>query len=84
MLTKTDLQAIDNLVTKRVNEAIDTRVGDIVTKRIREELKPMKEDIVKIRKDINVIVSFFDREYTNLRTRVERIEEHLQLPAISS
>jgi hypothetical protein len=68
MLTKTDLKAIDNLFTKR----------------FREENKPIKEDIAKMRKDINLIVSFFNQEYVNLRTRVERIEEHLHLPVLSS
>jgi hypothetical protein len=72
MLTKQDLQAIDNLLAKRTDE--------IVTKHIN----PIKKDIVKIQKDINLIVSFFDREHTNLRRRVSRIEDHLHLPALSS
>ncbi len=68
MLTKTDLQAIDGIVANR----------------IREELKPVKKDISKMRKDIDVMLSLFDREYVDLRTRVERIEEHLNLSALSS
>jgi len=68
MLTKTDLKKIDNLLDKR----------------FKIELKPIKSDISKIRKDIDVIISLFDREYVNLRQRVERIEEHLNLPPLSS
>lgn len=75
MLTKTDLQAIDNLIVKRVDE--------VVTKRIREEHKPIRKDISKMRKDIDVMLSLFDREYVNLRSRVERIEEHLNIPSMS-
>lgn len=76
MLTKTDLQAIDNLIVKRVDE--------VVTKRIREEHKPIRKDISKMRKDIDVMLSLFDREYVNLRSRVERIEEHLSLTPMSA
>ncbi len=63
MLTKGDLGEIDKLLTKR----------------IKAELSPAKDDISHIRKDIKVIVGFFDREYLDLRKRVERIEEHLHL-----
>ena len=65
MLTKSDFKEIDNIVTKR----------------IKQELKPVKSDIAKMRKD--VIISLFDREYVDLRKRVERIEEHLNLPPIT-
>jgi len=81
MLTKTDLQAIDNLFTRRLDEAITHRIDTLITKRIRQELKPVKKDISKIRKDMNLIVTFFDREYTTLR---KRLEEHTHLPLISS
>ncbi len=37
----------------------------------------MKSDISVIRKDVKQIVSFFDREYVELRERVEFIEHHL-------
>lgn len=80
MLTKTDLNQIDKLLVKRVDEVVTKRVDEIVTKK----LKPMKEDVSQIRKDIKLIVSFFDREYIALRRRVERIEEHLNLAPLSS
>lgn len=67
MLTKTDLKQIDTIVTIRINNAV----------------KPIKQDTVQIRKDIKIIVSFFDREYLELRKRVERIEERLHLPPLS-
>ena len=72
MLTKTDLKDIGNLLDERLD------------KQFKIKLKPIKSDISKIRKDIDVIVSLFDREYINLRQRIERIEEHLNLPNLSS
>lgn len=68
MLTKTDLKQIDNVLASR----------------LRQELKPVKSDISKIRKDVDVMLSMFDREYIDLRRRMERIEEHLNLPPLPS
>ena len=50
----------------------------------KEEIKTLKNDVSKIRKDVDVMLSMFDREYIDLRKRVERIEEHLRLPPLSS
>lgn len=44
-----------------------------------KKLNPIKEDVSKTRTGINVIISLFDREYVDLRKRVEIIEKHLQL-----
>jgi len=76
MLTKTDFAQIKKIV----HEEVQTETRKVV----REELKPIKEDVAKIRKDIKTIVAFFDREYLELRHRVERIENHLNLPALSA
>lgn len=76
MLTKSDLDQIDKVVTKRIQE--ETR------KIVKEELAPVKKDITSIRKDIKTIVGYFDNEYLELRTRIERLEEHLNLPPISN
>lgn len=70
MLTKSDLKEIDRVVSKRIKTEIKT------------ELKPIKSDISKMRKDIDVLISLFDRDYVDLRNRVERIEEHLDLPPL--
>mgnify|MGYP001001382635 FL=1 len=63
MLTQEDIQKID----------------EVFSKRLKGEIKPIQEDVSKIRKDIKTIVNFFDQEYLSLRNRVERIEEHLGL-----
>lgn len=74
MLTKTDIKQIDRVVSKRIKEEINP---------IKKDVKTLKSDVSEIRKDIKTIVNFFDKEYLELRTRVERIEEHLNLEPIS-
>lgn len=48
-----------------------------------KNFKTLKTDVAKIRKDVTIIVSFFDSEYLELRKRVDRIEEHLSLPPLN-
>ena len=79
MLTKTDLSQIRK-ITRQETKAIVQQETKTIT---RKELKPIKTDIAKIRKDIGVIISFFDKEYLELRHRVKRIEEHLNLSPMS-
>ncbi|MBU1126760.1 MAG: hypothetical protein ABIH88_03370 [Patescibacteria group bacterium] len=99
MLTKNDLSQIRKVVkeevgqeTKKivqeetpkiVREIVQEETPKIVKKIVQTELKPIKSDLLKIRKDINIIVSTFDREYLELRQRVGIIEKHLDLPAPS-
>lgn len=100
MLTKTDLQQIQNIVkteiqqeTKKIVQQETRKIVQQETKKIvqgetrkivKEELVPIKKDISKIRKDMNEIIGFFDTEYMELRKRVERLEDHLNLPPIAN
>lgn len=68
MLTKTDLVQIGNVIDSKL-------------KPIQKDIKTMKSDIAQTRKDVKVIISYFDREYVDLRKRVELIEEHLGIPS---
>lgn len=94
MLTKQDLSQIRIVVReeiqretpKIVHEAIQKETPPIVERIVEEKLMPvkkdihtMKNDLTKIRADINMVITFFDREFLALRARVERIEEHLGL-----
>lgn len=49
---------------------------------VKKNLVIVKKDIIQIRKDQKIIVNFFDHEYLELRRRVERIEEHLNLQSL--
>ena len=71
MLDKNDLSQIKKIVHEETTKIIDAK------------LKPIKQDIAQIRKDNKTIIAFFDREYLDLRKRVERIEGHLNLPPLS-
>lgn len=82
MLTKNDLSQIENIVEKRTRKIVQEETRKIVREEIepvKSEIRTIKKDIAKIRADIKVIISFFDREYLELRTRVERIKAHLGL-----
>lgn len=48
----------------------------------KNEFLPVKNDTAKIRRDIDTVISFFDREYLGLRAKVERIERVLDLPPL--
>ena len=76
MLTKTDLRQIEGVVNKVVKKELGAGLGE-VRKEFKKELAPIKKDITKIRSDISTMSSFFDNEYLHLRSRVEKIEEHI-------
>lgn len=61
MMTQTDLQRID----------------DLLEKRFAKELKPIKADISTIKKDIRLIVRFFDSEILAIGRRATKIEKHI-------
>lgn len=88
MLTKSDLRQIGVVVRGEVKDQLSSEAKSLRTEIkedtksiIKLELKTIKEDIEKIRKDAKTIVNFFDREYLELRERVERIENFLKIPA---
>ena len=66
MLTKSDLNQIQKVVK-------------IETSPLSKSVKQIKSDISEIRKDVKTLVNYFDREYLELRARVEKIEEHLNI-----
>lgn len=80
--TKEDLKAF---TTKKDLEAFATKEDlDKSLAPLRKRLKSVEKDIKKIREDINMVIGFFDREYLNLKARVERIENFLKIPPLSS
>lgn len=65
MLTNDDLQAIQQVVKKEISL----------------ETKPIKKELQKLRKDLNVVISLFDNDITDTKLRVDRIEANLHLPS---
>ncbi len=74
MLTTRDLSQIQKIVQLESKKSIQSETPGIVKKIVQEELKPIKKDILAIKKDINLIVKTFDRDYVALRKKVERLE----------
>lgn len=62
MLDKNDLAQIAQIMKAEVDP-------------LRKDIKAMKQDITKIRKDQNIIISFFDNAYLELRKRIEQLEQ---------
>ena len=67
MLDKEDIRKIEELLEKNLETIL------------KIHLKPIKSDIAEIRRETKQVVNFFDNEYLGLRSRVERIEEVLNL-----
>lgn len=63
MLTKNDLN----------------QIGNVIDGKLKKSFGPIKKDVVQTRKDVKVLIAYFDREYLDLRKRIEDIEEHLGL-----
>ena len=85
MLTKIDLKQIQRIIHDETRIIVKEENKILLSKSdLKKELDPVKKDISKIRKDTNEIIGFFDTEYGELRKRVERIENHLNLPPISN
>lgn len=71
MLDKKDLQNIEELLEKKLEF------------KFKIHLKPIKSDLAEIRREVKQVVYFFDHEYLELRSRVERIEEILNLKSLT-
>ena len=78
MLDKEDLRKIDSLLDKKFF-SFKNEMGDIFDLK----LKPIKSDVAEIRREVKQVVYFFDHEYLGLRSRVERIEEILNLKPLT-
>ena len=70
MLTKKDLEDIKNIVQYGVRVELQA------------ELRSIKKDIAKVRKDLDTTISLFDKDHLTLKKRVTRIEDHIKLPPI--
>lgn len=75
MLTKNDLQQIGIVIDEKLKPV--KRDITILTK----DVSTLKKDVAQTRTDVKVLISYFDREYVELRKRIDRIEEHLGLDA---
>lgn len=66
MLTKSDLQAIENLFDQKFDE----------------KFAPIQKSINKIKNDLEATIRFFDNDIVDHGKRITRIERHLHLSPI--
>ncbi|RJR16005.1 hypothetical protein C4579_01070, partial [Candidatus Microgenomates bacterium] len=78
MLTKKDRQQL--LADFKAVFATKDDLSSFATKDdLKKELKPLRQDIRKLKKDVSVIVKFFDRKSVSVEKDVKHIKEHLGL-----
>ena len=75
MLTKTDLKAIENVIDNRLDVKLDQKLGPI-----HSDIKTIKKDVRKLKKDVGGVINMADRGLIRLEKRVEVIETHLNMP----
>ena len=75
---KNEVASLGQMMDEKMEKRL-TVFGKEVDEKMEKRLKPIKDDVAHIRKDIKTMVGFFDREYLDLRKRVERIEGYLKL-----
>ena len=85
MLSKDDLKQIKIIVAGEVgNQTILQNKGfSGKFNSLTEEVKGIKKDILNVQKDLDTVIQFFDRDYLELCGRVERIEKHLGITALT-
>lgn len=94
MLDKNDLRQIRDIVKTEVKSIVKTEVKNVVKTEVknivktevktevRNELKPVKSSLAEIRRELSDVIEFFDNDVSKLRSRVDRIEEHLHLSTL--
>ncbi len=95
MLARSDFSQIRKIVREEVeteSKSLQEELqGEIKLSRIEiqkdirllaNRIKNLEIGVGKIQKDIKKIVNFFDGEYLQLQKRVEKVEEHLNLPSL--
>lgn len=76
MLTSRDLNLIDNLITKRTEQVVER----VINRRVKIIVKKENESLEnKIIRKMNLLISYFENDFTNLKNRVNIIEKHVGL-----
>ena len=58
-------------------EPVEEEINGVLTK-----VASMKKNLRQKHRDLDLVIRSFDREYLQLRARIERLEEHLKLPRL--
>jgi len=85
MLTKDDLGNIGQLIDQKMNKRFKEQDARIEERFLKHEslfdrkLKPIHRKLDRLQKDLTTTIDFFDHEVIDLKTRMDRVENHLQL-----
>ncbi|MCL5675872.1 MAG: hypothetical protein M1120_01965 [Patescibacteria group bacterium] len=76
MLTKNDLSQIRDVVSSTVHSE-GAQIRSETRNVIRQELNPLKKQLRKMQKKIDLFIDFLDKQDMELLKKVKKIEEHL-------
>jgi len=82
VLDKKDILKIEDLIqsgNKSLEDRLGKRLEGSLGKKLESELRPIKSDLAKVRRDVDTMLDLFDRDILDLRNRVEKIEEILNI-----
>lgn len=54
-----------------------------IKKIVETAVDPIKKDLKKVDKKVDLVIKSFDREYLGLQKRIMRVETHLQLKPLA-
>ncbi len=83
-MTPNDLSQIRTVFKEEIHQEVKKVVEDVLEQKlepIRKELKTVNKKLIQLHKDDETIIGFLDREITDTKKRVDRIENHLHLPS---
>lgn len=62
----------------------EKRFDEKFESQFKKELTPIRRDIKRLRKDLNVFIRTFDSEQVDLQRQMQRVEEYLNLPPLGN
>jgi hypothetical protein len=82
-IVKQEIQQQTPVIVRNVlQEEAPRIVKSVLKEELSKELKPINKELRQLRKDVNVMMTSFDRDYTWLRLRMGRAEHELNLPSL--
>lgn len=74
---------IDNFLRLTFNYLVTLTKSDFsqIKEIVKDEIRPVKKDLKKVDKKLDITISLFDKDYLNLKKRVEKVENKLGIPA---
>ena len=82
-MTPNDLSQIRTVFKEEIRDEVKQVVEEVLELKldpIRKELKTGNKKLSELHKDDETIIKFLDRDITDTKKRVDRIENHLHLP----